>query len=320
VKTNPDPGGALIGKLQLDGLSKTAQALVAVSGGRDSLVLLYALIAAGYRKLVVCHLNHQLRGRASTGDARFVAALADKLGLECELGEADVKARAAAEKCSIETAARNARYEFFVAVAKKRRCKTVILAHHADDQVETFLFNLFRGAGRLGLCGMSVEAVREVAGVKLRIVRPMLAIWRTEIDDYASKNKISHREDASNQSLVYTRNRVRHELLPILEPIFGRDVRRAIWRTAEMTRSEEEWLAAMIPAEQEETLSVPELILQPVAVQRRRILAWLRSQRVPDVGFSEVEIVRSLLKGERAKVNLPGNRHARRRAKKLFLE
>jgi tRNA(Ile)-lysidine synthase len=320
VKKNPDPGGAFLRKLQLDGLSRTARLLVAVSGGRDSSVLLHALSAAGFKKLVVCHLNHHLRGRASAADARFVRAQAEKLGLECEIGEADVNALAASEGRSIETAAREARYRFFASVAKARRCRTVVLAHHADDQVETFLFNLFRGSGRSGLGGMSPESTRTVAGVALRLVRPMLGIWRKEIDQYAAEHKIRHREDASNQSLVYTRNRVRHELLPKLEPIFGRDVRTALLRNAEIMRAEEEWLATLVPEQKEETLSVPELISQPVALQRRRILAWLRSNGVPDVGFSGVETVRSLLEGGRAKVNLPGNRHARRRAKRLFLE
>lgn len=288
------------------------------------MALLDALVAAGFKKLIVCHLNHRLRGRASTGDARFVAALARRLGLECEVGTADVTTLAAAEGRSIETAAREARYRFFASVAKRRRCRTVILAHHADDQVETFLFNLFRGAGRAGLGGMSPESERTVEGVALRLVRPMLGIWRAEIDQYVAARKIRHREDVSNLSPAYTRNRIRHELLPMLEQLFGRDVRGAVWRNSEIIRAEEEWLDALVSnttgSEQEAFLSVPELIAQPLALQRRRILAWLRSHGVQDVGFGEVETVRSLLEGDRAKVNLPGNRHARRRAKRLFLE
>ncbi len=326
MKPQPGPGGAFEAKLQLGSLSPTvrsahtARALVAVSGGVDSVVLLHALLAVGMRKLIVCHFNHRLRGRASAADARFVQALAARLGLECETGAADVTALAKAEGRSLETAAREARYRFFAETARRRRCRTLFLAHHADDQVETFLFNLFRGAGRAGLGGMAPESLRSVAGTRLRLVRPLLGIWRSEIEAYAAARRLRHREDASNRSLIPTRNRIRHELLPLLERLFGRDVRGAVWRTAEITRAEEAWLAALAGEGEGETLSVVELRAQPVAQQRRRILAWLRSHGVPELGFAEVEAVRSLLEGERAKVNLPGGSHARRRAKQLFLE
>ncbi len=305
----------------LDGLSlsRQARALVAVSGGRDSVALLHGLVNAGFQKLVVCHVNHALRGRASTGDARFVAALAARLGLEAEIGKADVVQQAAASGESIETAARHARYGFFAQVARRRRCRTVFLAHHADDQVETFLFNLFRGTGRAGLGGMSRDSQRVVDGVRLRLLRPLLGVWREEIDGYVTAHRLKYRDDASNRSLAHTRNRIRHELLPKVEEIFGRNTRPGLWRTADIIRTEDEWLSALAGPESE-TLDAPKLRAQPVAQQRRRILNWLRQQGVPDIGFAEVETVRSLLEGGVAKVNLPGNRHARRREKKVFLE
>jgi tRNA(Ile)-lysidine synthase len=284
------------------------------------------LVEAGFRRLIVCHLNHRLRGRASAGDARFVGALAERLGLGSEIGEADVAALAAASGQSVETAARHARYGFFAQTARRRRCPALFLAHHADDQVETFLFNLFRGAGRAGLAGMSPDGERivESAGrggraVKLRLLRPMLGIWREEIERYVAAHRLRFREDASNRSAEHTRNRIRHELLPLLDQIMGREVRRNLLRTARIVQAEEEWLESLEgPGEAE--LAVPELRAQPVAQQRRRILAWLRRARVPNVGFDEVETVRSLLEGDRAKVNLPGQWHARRREKRLFLE
>ena len=308
--------------LELGDLSRTARYLIGVSGGRDSVALLHALVDAGFRRLIVCHLNHGLRGRAAAADARFVAALAAKLGLECVAEKVDVAQFAADHSLSLETAARQVRYDFFARVARLHRCRALFLAHHADDQAETFLFNLCRGAGRLGLGGMSRDGQRTVAGVRLRLLRPMLGVWRKEIDAYVKSRKIRFREDESNASREFTRNRVRHDLWPVLERVFGRNVKKTLWRTARILRDEEEWLAALSgEAETGAQLAVPELCAQPLAQQRRRILAWLRRNAVPNAGFDEVETVRSLLaKSGPAKVNLPGDRHARRREKRLFLE
>ena len=309
--------------LELGALSRTARYLVGVSGGRDSVALLNALLEAGFKRLVVCHINHGLRGRAAAADARFVAALAKRLGLECESERVDVARLAKEAGQSIETAARNTRYAFFARVARKRRCRALFLAHHADDQVETLLFNLFRGTGRAGLGGMSPDSGRTVDGVRLRLLRPMLGVWREEIDAYIAAHALQFREDESNRALDFTRNRVRHALLPVLERVFGRDVRGAVWRTAVILRAEEEWLAALAHEELGEEMGVAPLRKMPLAQQRRRIQAWLKKSGVPEVGFEQVETVRSLLapgQSAPAKVNLPGNWHARRRAGKLFLE
>ena len=192
--------------------------------------------------------------------------------------------------------------------------------------METLLFNLFRGAGLAGLVGMSVNSLREEPEsnrrkpLVLRVLRPMLGISREQIDAFIAERGLPFREDASNTSPAHTRNRIRHELIPLASGIFGRDVRPALSRTAEILRAEEEWLSALAEIEPCDHLSVPELRSLPVASQRRRILGWLRYRGIPDCGFEEVEAVRSLLEGSRAKINLPGNWHARRREKRLFLE
>ncbi len=135
----------------LRGFSPDARYLIGVSGGRDSVALLRCMVDLGYDKLVVCHLDHQLRGRFSQADARFVEKLAKSYQVGFELGSANVGALAKNKKMSIEAAAREARYSFFARVAKRRRCHTIFLAHHADDLAETFLINLFRGTGLTGL-------------------------------------------------------------------------------------------------------------------------------------------------------------------------
>src|SRR5438067_7632882 len=211
-----------------------APCLIGVSGGRDSVALLHLLVRLSFRKLIVCHLDHCLRGRASGADARFVERLAKKLGVDFVFEKNDVARLAKENRLSIETAARRARYEFFANAARENKCYTLFLAHHADDQVETFLFNLFRGAGSEGLGAMRFETTRLIGKTKLRILRPLLGIWRSEIDDYMRGNRLRFREDETNQSLENSRSLMRHRILPMIAEHFGRDVKPALWRAAEI--------------------------------------------------------------------------------------
>ncbi len=291
-------------------------ALIGVSGGRDSVALLHLLAVRGHR-LIVCHLDHALRAE-SRAEALFVEEMAGRLGCEFVVRRENVAARAKRMKCSIETAAREARFAFFSRVAREREARRLFLAHHADDQVETFLFNLLRGSGAAGLGAMRTVSVRG----DLEIVRPLLGVWRDEIDRYVAVHGLEFCEDASNADRRHTRNRVRHEILPMLAKAYGREVRGALLRSAEILREEDAFLAtlpAMALANAPELLGV-ELRTLPVAIQRRVLLAWLRARGVREIGFEEVERVRSLLAGRVSKVNLPGEKYARRRAGKLFIE
>jgi tRNA(Ile)-lysidine synthase len=334
--------------------------LIGVSGGRDSVVLLHWLLTCGYCDLVVCHLNHQLRGRAAAADARFVEKLVanynkriagqahlsrrnatkvDRLPkrkdgkrvacpttasprIELEIGTVDVRALAAKRKMSIEAAAREARYRFFAQVAGRKRCRTIFLAHHADDLVETFLINLFRGAGTTGLAAMRAVSVRQIGRVRLKIARPLLGVWRTQIDEYVREHRLNFREDTSNKDLAALRNRVRRRVIPYLEKTIGRHIRQSIWRAAAIFAEEESWIDDRLTGAPAATLSVSELRSLPVALQRRQVLRWLRRQNIADVGFDVIERVRSLLDHASgvAKINLPRDRHVRRRAGKIFLE
>jgi tRNA(Ile)-lysidine synthase len=344
----------------LRGFPPDGRYLIGVSGGRDSVALLHFLVEASYKKLIVCHLNHQLRGRASDTDARFVEKLAAKYDgkivgqahrlpkpgdgkrsacpttarahVDFEIGSVDVCALAEKKKMSIEAAAREARYRFFAQAAKRRRCRTIFLAHHADDLVETFLINLFRGSGTTGLGAIREVSKRRVEEVDLTIVRPFLGVWRSEIDDYVRKHRFKFREDASNKNLTPLRNRIRRRIIPYLEKNLGRNIRQSIWRAAMIAAEEENWIEDQLPgatdadlaagASAEAALSVAELRDLPIALQRREILKWLRAWKITNVGFSVVESVRSLLDHESrvAKVNLPQDRHVRRRAGKIFIE
>ena len=319
----------LFSKFPIDG-----RYLIGVSGGRDSVALLHWLFHLGYKNLVVCHLNHQLRGRSSDADARLVKRLVERYSqefvgqaprlpgsrigkrnarpitrrsdLHFELKSTNVRALATKQKMSIETAAREARYEFFAETARHQNCKTIFLGHHADDLVETFLINLFRGAGTTGLSGVREISKRRIDDVNLTIVRPLLGLWRKEIDSYVREHRIKFREDASNKNLNPLRNRIRHRIIPYLEKMFGRNIRPAIWRAAAIAGEEEDWIDRQLPDSINAELSVIRLRALPVALQRRAILRWLRAQSVSDVSFDVIEGVRALLDqgARRAKVNL----------------
>src|SRR5438445_3404487 len=245
---------------------RDARYLIGVSGGRDSIALLHWLVNLGYDRLIVCHLNHQLRGQSSDADARFVQKLAAKYQVGFELGAANVRALARKKKMSLETAAREARYSFFSKAAKRRRCHKIFLAHHADDLVETFLLNLIRGAGLTGLAAMLDGSTRRVDNVDLAIVRPLLSVWRTEINDYVREHRLKFREDASNKNLAPMRNRIRNRIIPYLEKILGRNIRQNIWRTAIIAAEEESWIDNELPDSTNPYLSVPRLRALPVAL------------------------------------------------------
>ena len=297
--------------------------LIGVSGGRDSIALLHHLVDLGYNKLVVCHLNHQLRGRESRRDARFVEKIARNL-FDCEIGSTDVGALAKRSKLSIETAARFARLAFFVEVARRRRCPRIFLAHHADDLVETALLNLFRGAGPGGMAAMRKISVHRIGKTQLTILRPLLGVWRGKIDTYINYRHLEFREDATNAVLHSSRNKIRHRILPDIEKQFGRDVRQTIWRAAQIWSEEEAVLDSLVSTEMisSANLAVVALRKMPVALQRRTILRWLRAGKVADVSFDVVENVRSLIKpgAKIAKINLPRDQHVRRRAGRIFIE
>ena len=317
-RRTPDIERALAGAPRLD---PGRSLIVGVSGGRDSVTLLHALVTAGFRHLIVCHLDHGLRGEEGEADAWFASELAAQYQLPFESDRVDVRELADEENLSLEAASRQARYEFYALVARAYWCPRIMLAHHADDQVETLLLNLFRGSGRGGLAGMAPVSPHEVRGARLEIHRPLLRFWREELVEYAAAHRLSHREDATNQERRFTRNRLRHDLLPILEEHFGREIKRALWRTATIMAAEEDYLAAQTPKAAAGPLNVADLKKLPLALQRRLIFSWLQENGASDLSFDDVEQVGGLLAHvQPAKINLAKNRHVRRTAGKLRVE
>ena len=286
------------------------------------MALLHLLIEAGYRNLVVAHFNHRLRGKASEGDAAFVEKLAKNLDLPVEIGAGYVRKLASTRKSSLETAAREARYSFLAAVAKKHRTRMVVLAHHADDQVETCLFNFLRGSGIAGLSGMKPRTKRTVGGVQLELLRPLLPMAKGVLLGYLKERKIRFREDTTNAVADASRNKLRLKVVPLIEELLGPSFKGSIVRNASLLADEEDLLSSLtLPIALHVKLPVQLLRELHPALRRRVLHAWLKNRGVEEPGFAEVERVASLLDhSTAAKVNLPGNRHARRRAGVLFFE
>ncbi len=304
------------------GVSKSETLLLGFSGGRDSVVLLELLLESGFANLALAHLDHGLRPE-SADDAAWVRQLAATRGLPCTIARVDVSAGAAPRHTGIEQAAREARLEFFADSARAHGTNKIVLAHHADDQVETLLFRLLRGAGSLGLGAMQPSSLHTVYGQSLLLLRPMLGIWRTQIDAHIQAHQLDFREDASNAQTDFTRNRIRHLLIPELEKSMGRPVRETLWRTAELLRAESEYIdqaeRSLPPLGPELNANLLKSI--PLALRRRRVARWLAEQGVSNISFELVESVARLATSRvPAKINLPGGRHARRKAGLIFCE
>jgi len=217
--------------------------LVAVSGGLDSMTLLHALkkLSAEYRwQLVVGHFNHRLRGRASDADERLVRNTAAAMKLRVAAGSADVKAFAVKSKLSLEMAARELRHEFFARVASERKIKTIALAHHAGDQVELFFLRLLRGAGGAGLAGMKWRSPSP-ADKTISLVRPLLDFSKSDLAEFVRENKIRFRDDATNFTSDFLRNRIRNELLPLLRKNYQPGLDKAVLRLMEIVGVESEF-------------------------------------------------------------------------------
>ena len=286
-----------------------ATVIVGVSGGADSVALLHILHRLGY-PLIAAHLNHGIRGAEADGDEAFVKELCAKLGIKCVSAKTNVPALAKEKGISLEMAAREARHSFFRSQVESRKSKVVIaLAHHADDQLETFFLRAARGTGPNGLGGMrsfqeltsyqkcnvvgqsslypeslcssqkqentrsrlreARPTIHDRALEGLTLVRPMLGIRRAEIIQWLEKEKIEWREDASNTDETIPRNIIRRQILPVLGKLNDRAAEN-ILRTMEILRDEE---------------AHPEK-----AARRREIRDWLIEQGVTPT-FNAVEQV-----------------------------
>jgi tRNA(Ile)-lysidine synthase len=289
--------------------------VVGVSGGSDSLCLLHTL--ARLRReldlsLHVAHLNHCLRGDEADADMTFVALLATEWGLPCTIEVRDVASLALGQHTSIEETARHVRYRFLIKVANRVGAAAVAVGHHADDQSETVLMHILRGTGISGLKGMlpSTE-LSEMQMVddgwpdpgsrsSMRLVRPLLAVPRDEIEKYCRDHSLQPRFDRSNLDTTHFRNRVRHELLPLLET-YNPNIKLLLQRTADVAAADHElissllndaWSKTVIAEDQDGiTFDLGAWRSLPLALQRAslREAAYRYRPRIRDLDFAHVK-------------------------------
>ena len=311
--------------------------VLGVSGGPDSTLLARALCELnrtrdlGWR-LHVAHLHHGLRGRAADEDARFVEELARTLGLPVTVERADVAGEAARGGGSLEEVGRRRRYAFLERVALSTGSEYVAVAHHADDDAETVLHRIFRGTGLRGLAGM--PAVRPIQpGSRVQLVRPFLHLRRRELERVAEEIGLPWRIDESNASSAFTRNRIRNEVIPLLEARINPHVTDAVLRLAEQAR----WLNTYLEdaaGRTYESLVITEgpgqvvLNIRGLLAKQRIIQAEVLRRaislvvgREQDLGFAHIEAVLRLAAQAASgkEIHLPGQVTARKVYERLEL-
>lgn len=277
--SNPGLTGSVLEIIRRENLVVPGDSvLVAVSGGADSTALLHILagLAPGLGvNLAVAHLNHQLRGGESDEDQTFVEQLAASLGLPFYSKREDVRAFGKKHRLNLEESARRLRYRFLFDTADCHGATTIATAHHADDNAELFLMNLFRGSGSSGLKTMGPR------GHGGRVIRPLVDTTRQDILVYLHENHLSFRHDRSNDDRTFLRNRIRHELLPLIENSYQQGIGRTLNRTARIFGDDEAFLdgitesifqeAVREQTDQSLTLAVSVLASRHRAIQRRVI-------------------------------------------------
>jgi tRNA(Ile)-lysidine synthase len=287
---------------------------VAVSGGADSVALLRVLLELRAELgivLSVAHFNHCLRGEQSMADEAFVADLADQHQLEFFVERRNVSEHPLA-KLSTEAAARQLRYNFFARLARKVRLDCIATGHTLDDQAETVLLKFLRGAGTRGLAGVYPIVDRD----GFRIVRPLLCVTGDDVEAYLSSLGQVWREDESNLDPRFLRNRVRHELLPLLEREYNPRLRYLLADLARLSQAEQQYWDELV-ARHLTTTPTGELLLAgfadlPVALQRRVVKRFAEAQGGAALDFAHVEKLRRCARGELRKAELPGDRIAMR--------
>jgi tRNA(Ile)-lysidine synthase len=287
------------------------QVLVAVSGGPDSVALLHLLYDLRQKlelRLEVAHLQHGIRGAEAREDARFVAELANKLGLPFHLKEVNInKIKSAAGKGNLEALARAERYRFFAAAAREYRLGKIATGHTLNDQAETVLMWLLRGAGLKGLGGMPpahhLNGTNLESASRLIVIRPLLAVSRAEIEEYLREKHLTCRLDYSNQDPSLLRNWIRLKLIPQLEERTDRNLPARLARQAELIREEEELLdglahVALTEIRTAEGMARGSLLKHSKSLQRRVLRLWIEEVRghLRGLDFQHVEALLDLIK------------------------
>jgi tRNA(Ile)-lysidine synthase len=299
--------------------------LVGLSGGSDSVGLTRLLLDLAehgeFTVAGVAHLNHGLRPSASRDEA-FCRAFAQRLGLQLAVESAAIRDYAAAESLSIEDAARRLRYAFLERAATRMSAGRIAVGHTQDDQAETFLLKLMRGAGLRGLGGIYPQ--------RGAVIRPLLDVTHDELREYLRSRAETWVEDETNQDLENPRNRIRHRVLPELDRAAEGSTRGAISRAAALIREDGQWLDALgeerflTLAHRTDAgleLDVRSLAQTPAPLLRRVLLRAMRAAGgTREIGLEHVEAVAGLLNGGQGGVDVPGARVELRAGKLVLLQ
>jgi tRNA(Ile)-lysidine synthase len=302
-----------------------SRVIVGLSGGSDSVALLFLLrdLAenGGFTIAGLVHVNHQLRTTAHRDEA-FCRQLAERLNLRIVVKNEDVKGYARGRNLSVEDAARRIRYDFMEQAADTLGAEHIAVGHTQDDQAETFLLKLIRGAGLTGLGGIHPR--------RDRVIRPLLEVSRAELRGYLARRGEQWIEDESNDDLDNPRNRIRHIVLPELDCAAGGPTRPAIARAAGVVREDAEWLDELATRRYVElieetsagvTIEAPALMAEPPPLRRRILLRAMRAcAGGREVGLEHVEAAMAVLTGTSGGVDVPGGRVELRRGKLVLIQ
>ncbi|MGE5072019.1 MAG: tRNA lysidine(34) synthetase TilS, partial [Anaerolineae bacterium] len=309
-------------------LDKDKLILVGVSGGPDSLCLFSLLHQAGWQ-VIAAHFNHQLRPEAAE-EAAAVESLAQSLDVPFVGGAGDVKQYAAQNKLSTEAAARELRYRFLFEQARRYSAQAVAVGHTADDQVETVLMHFIRGAGLNGLKGMAYCSLLEGFDREIPLIRPLLDVWRAETVAYCDEHGLEPHYDASNESTDFLRNRLRHELIPLLESYNPR-FREAAWRAGKTLSSDYEllsstleplWRTALLRQSDAFIELDPSYLSTQASTAQIHIIQRAAQRLLPDceVSFETLQRGGSLLSdGSQERVDLVGGLFLLREGERLYM-
>ena len=297
--------------------------VIGVSGGADSVCLLHLLAECAKDwdlSLYVLHVHHGIRGEEADRDAMFVEILAKQFRIPFRLIKEDVPALAKRQGLTEEEAGRKLRYEVFEKYRKEVNADSIAVAHHQKDQAETVLFQLFRGSGLRGLCGIPVK--------RGKIIRPLLYIRREEIETYLAANHLSYQEDKTNQEDIYARNKIRNQILPLSEEINQQSVAhiaRAAERLSELQKFVEglgrEAFKKVATEEADDVMVDIELFMREPEVLQDEILRYVFEKMIvgaKDVAQVHYEQIKFLVSGENGKkIDLPGGLEVQREYKYL---
>lgn len=309
-------------------IEKDNNIIVGVSGGADSMCLLHLLKEAStmYRfHITVVHVNHGIRGKEADEDAEYVHNMCKQWNIPCYIYNIDIKKEALKRKCSEEEAGRTLRYEIFEDVRVKNQGDKIAVAHNMNDQAETVLMQLFRGSGMKGLGGISP--------VRDNIIRPILEFTREEIENYCIQNHINYRQDYTNELNIYTRNKIRNEIIPLIRENFNPNIVKTIYNMSILLREEETFLNEeaeksfnkCINEENNNILSLDNILFNSYhPVLKKRIIRIVIEKligHIKNIDFRHIlDIIDLSTKGTGKKLYLPNGIIVKRQYEKLVFQ